>query len=88
MQSMPGARARILAWEQIDLPNGVYQVRNARWLNEMPDLTGWVDCSHVGGQVTDEIETALEMLGETMTGVWACWGNTVAAVCHGVAWMI
>lgn len=88
MQTGTAGVTRYLAWDQIDLPNDAYRVENARWLDERPDLTGWVDCSAMGAQVLDEIETALALLGEVMCGDWVCWGNTVNRVCHGIAWMI
>ncbi|NTE96704.1 hypothetical protein [Agrobacterium tumefaciens] len=77
---------RVLAWEQIDLPNGVYQVQNARWLPEIPDLAGWIDCSD-NAQWSDEVDVALEMLGELRLGVWIGFGQTINKVCHGLAWI-
>lgn len=87
MQTIPAPSLRILAWEQIDLPNGVYQVRNARWLDEMPDITGWLDCTG-WDQWADEVDVALGLLGEIRQGIWVGVGNTVSGVCHGLAWMV
>lgn len=79
---------RYLAWEQVDLPGGVYRVENARWLPGAPDLTGYVDCTGMGQQIVDEITMALEILGERYHGTWVCWGHTVRNVCHGIAWLV
>lgn len=87
MQTLAGEASRWLAWEQIDLPCGVFRVQNARWLYAEPDLTGWVNWSGTS-QLNEEIRIALEILGEEMTGTWAGMGNTVAGICHGIAWMV
>lgn len=87
MQTLAEKASRLLAWEQIDLPNGVYRVINPRWLTSPPDFTGWIDCSGTL-QLREEIKVALDMLGEEMTGVWLGMGNTVNGVCYGVAWSV
>ena len=80
------ADSRFLAWEQIDLKNGVFQVRAARWLINKPDLTGWLDWTGTA-QLETEIEIALDLLNENKAGSWVGFGNTVNGVCHGVAWI-
>ncbi|HEJ7283118.1 TPA: hypothetical protein SMF87_004570 [Serratia marcescens] len=87
MQTLAAKASRLLAWEQIDLSNGVYRVLNARWITNPPDFTGWVDCSGTQ-QLRDEVSVALNMLGEEMTGLWIGMGNTMNGVCHGVAWAV
>ena len=61
MQTL-GKYGQYLAWEQIDLHNGVFRVQNARWLRDRPDLSGWIDWTGTM-QLTEEIRIALEILG-------------------------
>lgn len=85
MQTLARQANRWLTWEMVDLPNGVFRIQNARWLDTEPDVKGWVDCRGTQ-QMNEEVEIALEMLGEKMTGEWVAAGKIVAGVCHGVAW--
>lgn len=86
MQSLAALAGRILAWEQIDLPNQVYRVQNVRWIVEPPDFTEWIDCSD-NAQWSDELDIALEIIGEVRAGLWIGMGKTVDGVCHGLAWL-
>lgn len=87
MQSLAAQTNRILAWEQVDLPNGVYRVQNARWLTEAPDFTEWIDCSD-NAQWSEEVDMALELVGEDRLGMWIGMGQTISGVCHGLAWRV
>lgn len=87
MQSLAALASRVLAWEQVDLPNGVYRVQNARWLVEIPDFRDWIVCSD-NAQWSEEVDIALEMLGVARLGVWIGMGQTIGSVCHGLAWPV
>ena len=87
MQTLAQKASRFVCWEQVDLPNGVYRVQNARILDAAPDLTGWIDCSE-SWQFKDELRAALEMLGMQYDGVWIGMGGTLRGICTGIAWMV
>lgn len=87
MQSLAALAGRLLAWEQVDLPNAVYRVQNVRWLHQPPDLSGWVDCS-ANAQWSEELDIALDIIGEVRAGLWIGMGQTVDGICHGLAWTI
>lgn len=87
MQSLAALASRVLAWEQVDLPNGVYRVQNVRWVSEIPDFRDWIVCSD-NAQWSDEVDIALEMIGVERIGVWIGMGQTLGSVCHGLAWMV
>lgn len=87
MQSLAALAGRLLAWEQIDLPNGVYRVQSVRWVREIPDLRDWIVCSD-NAQWSEEVDIALEMLGVERIGAWIGMGQTIGSVCHGLAWMV
>lgn len=88
MQSSAARADRILAWEQVDLPNQVYRVQNVRWLEQAPDFRdGWIDCSD-NAQWAEELGVCLDILGEDRGGMWVGMGQTIAGVCHGLAWLV
>lgn len=87
MQSLAALASRVLAWEQVDLPNGVYRVQNARWVTEIPNFRDWIVCSD-NAQWSEEVDIALEMLGVERIGVWIGMGQTIGSVCHGLAWTV
>lgn len=87
MQTLAEKATRVLAWEQTDMSNGVFKVANARWLSEPPDMTDWVDCSCTA-QLREEVEMALELLGEYMIGIWIGMGISISGMCHGIAWQV
>lgn len=86
MQTLTQNASRFVCWDQIDLPNGVYRIQNARMTTEAPDLTGWIDCSS-SWQFQDEVKVALEMLGEACEGIWVGMGGAIHGVCTGIAWL-
>lgn len=73
-------------WDQIDLPNGVYRIQNARIISEAPDMSGWIDCSS-SWQFQDEVRVALSIIGEGCEGVWVGMGGAIHGVCTGIAWI-
>lgn len=87
MQSLAALAGRALAWEQVDLPNGVYRVQSVRWVSEIPDLRGWIVCSD-NAQWSEELDIALEMVREERVGNWIGMGQTINSVCHGLAWPV
>lgn len=87
MQSLAALAGRLLAWEQIDLPNGVYRVQSVRWVSEIPNFRDWIVCSD-NAQWSEEVDIALEMLGVERIGAWIGMGQTIGSVCHGLAWMV
>ncbi len=76
-----------MCWDQVDMPNGVYRIQNARIVDEAPDLSGWIDCSDCW-QFQDEVSVALGLLGEACEGIWAGMGGAVHGVCTGIAWLV
>lgn len=86
MQSLAARAGRLLSWEQVDLPNQVYRVQNVHWISQPPDFTEWIDCSD-NAQWSEELDVALEIIGEVRAGLWIGMGKTANDVCHGLAWM-
>ncbi len=84
---MNSSGSRFLCWDQTDLPNGVYRIQNARFVDEAPDMSGWIDCSN-SWQFQDEVKAALRILGEACDGVWMGMGGAVHGVCTGIAWLV
>ncbi len=87
MQTLAQKASGFVCWDQVDLPNGVYRVQNARWLENAPDLTGWIDCSE-SWQFKDELKIALDMLGMNADGLWLGMGGAVHGICTGIAWLV
>lgn len=87
MQTLAQKASGFVCWDQIDLPNGVYRVQNARWLDTCPDLTGWIDCSD-SWQFKDELRSALDILGISADGVWIGMGGSIRGICTGIAWLV
>lgn len=86
MQTLTQKASRFVCWDQIDLPNGVYRVENARIISEAPNMAGWIDCS-ASWQFQDEVKVALEMVGEAYEGIWVGMGGAFHNVCTGIAWL-
>lgn len=71
MQIMDEAANLILVWETVRLMNGAYRVQKARILEEVPDLTEFIDCSYCY-RFLDELSCVRQMLsiGVRTHGVW------------------
>ena len=71
MQIIKEAASLILMWETVQLLNGAYRVQKARILEEVPDLTEFIDCSYCY-RFIDELSCVRQMLsvGVRTHGVW------------------
>lgn len=85
MQSLIQKATRIAAWEHVHGVNGVYELRNIRWVDRPADLAGWIDCTDIP-QWSANLDDALEQLGAERTGVWIGAGLVGGEVCLGIAW--
>lgn len=87
MQTPKPIDGRWLSWMHRDMPNGVFRVKKAKWLNEEPATTGWDNWT--GAKQADaEIALALEITGESMSGYWMCWGLKVGELTRVIAFRV
>ncbi|WP_313824077.1 hypothetical protein [Leclercia sp.] len=87
MQTPKPIDGRWLSWTHRSMPNGVFRVKKAKWLYEQPDFSGLMDWSGTT-QAEIEISLALEMLGESKSGEWICWGMIVDNMSSSVAFKV
>lgn len=85
MQSLAANAPVCVAWERVELGNGVYRIASARFVESVPDISGWVDCTDLPVFQSD-LDEALVILGITRSKPWMGVASSLAAGCIGMAW--
>lgn len=85
MQSLAAKASVCVSWERVELGNGVYRIDSARFVESIPDISGWVDCTGLLSFQSD-LDEALVILGITRSDPWMGVASSLAAGCVGMAW--